>query len=203
MIKPNQQLLRTRTITLITIIVDVAVEQIITIMAVKTTETIVVAVAVVVASLAVANLAVAVASRVAAVSHVVVVVIITTITITIAACITIVACITFITSLMNVLALVHSLAAVDAHRVVAADVLNLVAAVVDVWTHSVVVPRHVVVDYPHADVLSRFPLAVAVGTQPSWAVITMISSQTTVKVIYYFAFMLYSLFYMTADDISD
>lgn len=48
------------------------------------------------------------------------------------------------------------------------------------------------------DVLSRFPLAVAVGTQPSVAIITMISSQKTVKVIYYFTFMLYSLFCLTA-----
>lgn len=126
---------------LITIIVDVAVEQIITIMAVKTMGTIVVAVAV-----AVASLAVAVASRVAAVNHVVVVVIIITITITTAACITIAACTTFITSPMNALALVHNLAAVDAHRVVAVDVLSLVAAVVDVWTHSVVALHHVVVD---------------------------------------------------------
>lgn len=131
---------------LITIIVDVAVEQIITIMAVKTMGTIVVAVAVAVASLAVASLAVAVASRVAAVNHVVVVVIIITITITTAACITIAACITFITSPMNALALVHNLAAVDAHRAVAVDVLSLVAAVVDVWTHSVVALHLVVVD---------------------------------------------------------
>lgn len=48
------------------------------------------------------------------------------------------------------------------------------------------------------DVLSRFPLAVAVGTQLSVAAITMMSSQKTVTVIYYFTFMLHSLFRLTA-----
>lgn len=123
--------------TSITIIVDVAVAQIITITVAKITETIVVAAAV------------AVASRVAAVSHVVVVVIITTITTTTVACITIAACITFITLPMNVLAHVHNLAAVDAHKVVAVDVHSLVTAVVDVvaevWAHSVRVALHPVV----------------------------------------------------------
>lgn len=42
------------------------------------------------------------------------------------------------------------------------------------------------------DVLSRFPLAVAVDTRVSVVAITMISSQKTVKVIHQF-FMLYSL----------